>query len=79
VVRGRSARLPDPERQLTINPVRSDHPYRWARLKRLIKATVRLFLFDVIGGLPYPKLERSFKLFAEKVRPVWQKDPACQH
>jgi alkanesulfonate monooxygenase SsuD/methylene tetrahydromethanopterin reductase-like flavin-dependent oxidoreductase (luciferase family) len=30
------------------------------------------------GGLPYPKLERSFKLFAEKVLPVLQKDPAFQ-
>ncbi|MGE0827657.1 MAG: LLM class flavin-dependent oxidoreductase [Candidatus Binatia bacterium] len=28
------------------------------------------------GGLPYPKLERSFKLFAEKVLPVLQTDPA---
>lgn len=28
------------------------------------------------GGLPYPKLERSFKLFAEKVLPVLQNDPA---
>jgi len=28
------------------------------------------------GGLPYPKLERSFKLFAEKVMPVLQNDPA---
>ena len=30
------------------------------------------------GGLPYAKLERSFKLFAEKVLPVLQKDPAFQ-
>ncbi len=30
------------------------------------------------GGLPYPKLERSFKLFAEKVLPVLQQDPAFQ-
>jgi alkanesulfonate monooxygenase SsuD/methylene tetrahydromethanopterin reductase-like flavin-dependent oxidoreductase (luciferase family) len=28
------------------------------------------------GGLPYPKLERSVKLFAEKVLPVLQNDPA---
>src|SRR5437667_185109 len=28
------------------------------------------------GGLPYPKLERSFKLFAEKILPVLQNDPA---
>jgi alkanesulfonate monooxygenase SsuD/methylene tetrahydromethanopterin reductase-like flavin-dependent oxidoreductase (luciferase family) len=28
------------------------------------------------GGLPYPKLERSFRLFAEKVLPVLQNDPA---
>ncbi|MBM4258333.1 MAG: LLM class flavin-dependent oxidoreductase [Deltaproteobacteria bacterium] len=28
------------------------------------------------GGLPYAKLERSFKLFAEKVLPVLQNDPA---
>jgi hypothetical protein len=28
------------------------------------------------GGLPYPKLERSFKLFAEKVLPVLHNDPA---
>ena len=28
------------------------------------------------GGLPYPKLERSFKLFAEKVLPVLKNDPA---
>lgn len=28
------------------------------------------------GGLPYTKLERSFKLFAEKVLPVLQNDPA---
>ncbi len=30
------------------------------------------------GGLPYAELERSFKLFAEKVLPVLQKDPAFQ-
>ena len=30
------------------------------------------------GGLPYPKLERSFKLFAEKVLPVLHNDPAFQ-
>lgn len=28
------------------------------------------------GGLPYPKLERSFKLFSEKVLPVLKNDPA---
>ena len=28
------------------------------------------------GGLPYPKLERSFRLFAEKVLPVLHNDPA---
>lgn len=28
------------------------------------------------GGLPYPDLERSFKLFAEKVLPVLRDDPA---
>jgi alkanesulfonate monooxygenase SsuD/methylene tetrahydromethanopterin reductase-like flavin-dependent oxidoreductase (luciferase family) len=28
------------------------------------------------GGLPYPKLEKSFKLFAEKVLPVLKSDPA---
>src|ERR1700691_6498672 len=28
------------------------------------------------GGLPYPKLEKSYKLFAEKVLPVLQHDPA---
>jgi hypothetical protein len=28
------------------------------------------------GGLPYPKLERSFKLFAEKIMPVLHNDPA---
>src|SRR5438445_5676643 len=28
------------------------------------------------GGLPYPKLERSFKLFADKVLPVLHNDPA---
>ena len=28
------------------------------------------------GGLPYPKLERSFRLFAEKVLPVLKNDPA---
>lgn len=28
------------------------------------------------GGLPYPKLERSFKLFAEQVLPVLKNDPA---
>jgi alkanesulfonate monooxygenase SsuD/methylene tetrahydromethanopterin reductase-like flavin-dependent oxidoreductase (luciferase family) len=28
------------------------------------------------GGLPYPKLERSFTLFAEKVLPILQNDPA---
>ena len=27
------------------------------------------------GGLPYPKLERSFKLFAEKVLPVLRTIP----
>jgi alkanesulfonate monooxygenase SsuD/methylene tetrahydromethanopterin reductase-like flavin-dependent oxidoreductase (luciferase family) len=31
------------------------------------------------GGLPYPKLERSFKLFAEKVLPVLKKDPAFEY
>jgi alkanesulfonate monooxygenase SsuD/methylene tetrahydromethanopterin reductase-like flavin-dependent oxidoreductase (luciferase family) len=31
------------------------------------------------GGLPYPKLERSFKLFAEKVLPVLKNDPAFQY
>jgi alkanesulfonate monooxygenase SsuD/methylene tetrahydromethanopterin reductase-like flavin-dependent oxidoreductase (luciferase family) len=30
------------------------------------------------GGLPYPKLERSFKLFAEHILPVLQQDPAFQ-
>ena len=30
------------------------------------------------GGLPSPQLERSFKLFAEKVLPVLQNDPAFQ-
>jgi alkanesulfonate monooxygenase SsuD/methylene tetrahydromethanopterin reductase-like flavin-dependent oxidoreductase (luciferase family) len=30
------------------------------------------------GGLPYAKLERSFKLFAEKVLPVLHNDPAFQ-
>jgi alkanesulfonate monooxygenase SsuD/methylene tetrahydromethanopterin reductase-like flavin-dependent oxidoreductase (luciferase family) len=29
-----------------------------------------------IGSLPFPKMERSFKLFAEKVMPVLQRDPA---
>jgi hypothetical protein len=28
------------------------------------------------GGLPYPKLEKSFKLFAENVLPVLKSDPA---
>jgi alkanesulfonate monooxygenase SsuD/methylene tetrahydromethanopterin reductase-like flavin-dependent oxidoreductase (luciferase family) len=28
------------------------------------------------GGLPYPKLERSVKLFAEKILPVLQNDPS---
>jgi alkanesulfonate monooxygenase SsuD/methylene tetrahydromethanopterin reductase-like flavin-dependent oxidoreductase (luciferase family) len=31
------------------------------------------------GGLPYPKLEKSFKLFAEKVLPVLKKDPAFEY
>jgi len=31
------------------------------------------------GGLAYPKLERSFKLFAEKVLPVLKSDPAFQY
>jgi alkanesulfonate monooxygenase SsuD/methylene tetrahydromethanopterin reductase-like flavin-dependent oxidoreductase (luciferase family) len=31
------------------------------------------------GGLPYPKLERSFRLFAEKVLPVLKNDPAFQY
>jgi alkanesulfonate monooxygenase SsuD/methylene tetrahydromethanopterin reductase-like flavin-dependent oxidoreductase (luciferase family) len=31
------------------------------------------------GGLPYPKLQRSFKLFAEKVLPVLKSDPAFQY
>jgi alkanesulfonate monooxygenase SsuD/methylene tetrahydromethanopterin reductase-like flavin-dependent oxidoreductase (luciferase family) len=31
------------------------------------------------GGLPYPKLEKSFKLFAEKVLPVLKNDPAFQY
>jgi alkanesulfonate monooxygenase SsuD/methylene tetrahydromethanopterin reductase-like flavin-dependent oxidoreductase (luciferase family) len=31
-----------------------------------------------IGTLPFPKMERSFKLFAEKVMPVLQHDPAFQ-
>jgi alkanesulfonate monooxygenase SsuD/methylene tetrahydromethanopterin reductase-like flavin-dependent oxidoreductase (luciferase family) len=30
------------------------------------------------GGLPYSKLEKSFKLFAEKVLPVLHNDPAFQ-
>jgi alkanesulfonate monooxygenase SsuD/methylene tetrahydromethanopterin reductase-like flavin-dependent oxidoreductase (luciferase family) len=30
------------------------------------------------GGLPYPKLERSVKLFAEKILPVLQNDPSFQ-
>lgn len=34
---------------------------------------IRTFAF---GGLPYPKLECSFKLFAEKVMPVVHNDPA---
>ncbi len=31
------------------------------------------------GGLPYPKLEKSFKLFAEKVLPVLKSDPAFEY
>jgi alkanesulfonate monooxygenase SsuD/methylene tetrahydromethanopterin reductase-like flavin-dependent oxidoreductase (luciferase family) len=31
------------------------------------------------GGLPYPKLERSFRLFAEKVLPVLKNDSAFQY
>jgi alkanesulfonate monooxygenase SsuD/methylene tetrahydromethanopterin reductase-like flavin-dependent oxidoreductase (luciferase family) len=31
------------------------------------------------GGLRYPKLERSYKLFAEKVLPVLKNDPAFQY
>ncbi len=31
------------------------------------------------GGLPYPKLEKSFKLFAEKVLPVLKTDPAFEY
>jgi alkanesulfonate monooxygenase SsuD/methylene tetrahydromethanopterin reductase-like flavin-dependent oxidoreductase (luciferase family) len=31
------------------------------------------------GGLPYPKLETSYKLFAEKVLPVLKSDPAFQY
>lgn len=31
------------------------------------------------GGLPYPKLERSYKLFAEKVLPVLKSDPAFEY
>jgi alkanesulfonate monooxygenase SsuD/methylene tetrahydromethanopterin reductase-like flavin-dependent oxidoreductase (luciferase family) len=31
------------------------------------------------GGLPYPKLEKSFKLFAEKVLPVLKNDPAFEY
>jgi len=31
------------------------------------------------GGLPYPKLERSYKLFAEKVLPVLKNDSAFQY
>jgi alkanesulfonate monooxygenase SsuD/methylene tetrahydromethanopterin reductase-like flavin-dependent oxidoreductase (luciferase family) len=31
------------------------------------------------GGLPYPKLEKSYKLFAEKVLPVLKNDPAFQY
>jgi alkanesulfonate monooxygenase SsuD/methylene tetrahydromethanopterin reductase-like flavin-dependent oxidoreductase (luciferase family) len=31
------------------------------------------------GGLPYPKLERSFKLFSEKVLPVLKNDPAFEY
>ncbi|MCS6926909.1 MAG: LLM class flavin-dependent oxidoreductase [Candidatus Binatia bacterium] len=30
------------------------------------------------GGLPYPKLERSFRLFAEHILPVLQRDAAFQ-
>jgi hypothetical protein len=29
--------------------------------------------------LPYPKLEKSFKLFAEKVLPVLKNDPAFEY
>ena len=31
------------------------------------------------GGLPYPKLEKSFKLFAEKVLPLLKNDPAFEY
>ncbi|MGH7932039.1 MAG: LLM class flavin-dependent oxidoreductase [Candidatus Binataceae bacterium] len=31
-----------------------------------------------IGSIPFPKMEQSFKLFAEKVLPVLQHDPAFQ-
>jgi alkanesulfonate monooxygenase SsuD/methylene tetrahydromethanopterin reductase-like flavin-dependent oxidoreductase (luciferase family) len=31
------------------------------------------------GGLPYPKLEKSFKLFSEKVLPVLKNDPAFEY
>ena len=31
------------------------------------------------GGLPYPRLEKSFKLFAEKVLPLLKNDPAFEY
>ena len=46
---------------------------RETRLKSALEHVIGTFAF---GGLPYPQLERSYKLFAEKVLPVLKNDPA---
>lgn len=49
--------------------------FRYIHQTVALEHVVNTFAF---GGLPAAKLERSFKLFAEKVLPVLQHDPAFQ-
>ena len=49
--------------------------FRYIHETVALEHVVNTFAF---GGLPAPKLERSFKLFAEKVLPVLQHGPAFQ-
>ena len=47
--------------------------FRYIQETVALEHVVNNFAF---GGLPAPKLNRSFQLFAEKVLPVLQNDPA---